>query len=207
MRPRRLRRGRTRGLPRAKTDHGLQHRRNTFLWLQFATSAAPRRSHFAPSRDGARCDLGGAAEVADALSRVYVRPRRRRGGRRRALPRSCATSAAPRRSQTRSPVCMCDLGGAAEVADALSRVHVRPRRRRGGRRRALPRSCATWAAPRRSQTRSKGILLKLEISGSERRTNRQRWTRYPSRKRECLRIRGEEARNVSGTDEPRCEKG
>ena len=109
------------------------------------------------------CDLGGAAEVAlRAFSgRRQVRPRRRREGRRRALPRVCATSAAPRRSQTRSPAVMCDLGGAAEVADALSRVHVRPRRRRGGRRRALPRACATSAAPRRSQTRSPAVMCDL----------------------------------------------
>ena len=40
------------------------------MWLQFTNSAAPRRSHFAPSRDGVACDLGDAAEVATVLSRM-----------------------------------------------------------------------------------------------------------------------------------------
>ena len=103
-----------------------------------ATSEARRRSQ----PRSPKCDLGGSAEVATALSKV--RPRRRRGGRRRALPRAGATSAVPRRSQTRSPACRCDLGGTAEVADALSRVPVRPRRRRGGRRRAVPRAALNF---------------------------------------------------------------
>ena len=96
------------------------------VWLQFATSAAPRRSHFEPSRDGAECDLGGAAEVATALSRMPALPK-------------CDLGGAAEVANVLSRVAVlpsCDLGGAAEVANTLPvclRYHI-----------------ATSAVPRRS---------------------------------------------------------
>ena len=61
---------------------------------------------------------------------------------------ACATLAAPRRSQMHSAACLRDLGGAAEVADGVSCGPVRPWPHFAGRRRALPRTGATSAAPR-----------------------------------------------------------
>ena len=90
-----------------------------------ATSAAPPRSHLAPSREGAKCDLCGAAEVANwshkkifyaMLQSVICFSARESTG---------ATSAEPARSHSASSreAAKCDLGrrGGGEAGGGAGR--------------------------------------------------------------------------------------
>ena len=91
-----------------------------------ATAAAPPRSYRHAGE--CACDLRGAAEVAQVGRRARLRPPRRRRG------RTCtdtgeiasATSAAPPRSHRHAGERVCNLRGAAEVAQVRGRGCLTP---------------------------------------------------------------------------------